>query len=127
MMPTTGKQVGNPGDNAVQIQGGGEMRVNAGANITGDDSEFKTKVSGVTLNAFGTQLFSMGENGTECKYSYEVVSCRNEIKRTCSKILFRDGKIAGAMLVGDVSATAKLIAAVTSGYDKTKVEDSGLI
>ena len=35
MMPTTGKQVGNPEQNIVQIQGGGQMQVNAGANISG--------------------------------------------------------------------------------------------
>lgn len=104
-----------------------EQGKTAGANMAGDEVSFKTKISGVTLNAFGTQLFSMGENGSDPKLSYEVVSSRNEIKRTCSKILFRDGRIAGAMLVGDVSATARLIAAVTGNYDKTKAEDSGLI
>lgn len=35
MMPTTGKQVGSPDENAVQIQGGGQMQVNAGGNIAG--------------------------------------------------------------------------------------------
>ena len=39
MMPTTGKQLGNDfanyANNAVQIQGGGQMRVNAGGDISG--------------------------------------------------------------------------------------------
>ena len=35
MMPTTGKQVGRPDQNSVQVQGGGQMQVNAGANIAG--------------------------------------------------------------------------------------------
>ncbi len=97
----------------------------AGANIAGDLAEYQPRTSGVVLNAFGTKLFSIGEIG--CKEGLEKVGTDDRRNNVYKAVMFKDGKAAGGILLGDTSLTCTLIAAVHNGWDSAGCARNGLI
>lgn len=84
----------------------------AGACISGDERSFSCKLAGATLAAFGTQLFSIGDLGAG-EGPYEQISLYNEVRSTYRKIYFKQGRLVGGVLLGDVRLTNPLLAGVT--------------
>jgi NAD(P)H-nitrite reductase large subunit/rubredoxin len=87
----------------------------AGANMTGDSVKYEPSLFGATLSAFGTRLFSIGDIRGESAKDLKIVCALDEVRKTYRKFVFADGRAAGGILLGDVSATQKLLGAVTSG------------
>ena len=88
----------------------------AGANIAGDDKTYARKLYGATLTAFGTSLFSIGDLGAG-DGKYEQIMEYNELSGKYLKIYFKDGKVVGGALLGDVKLTNPLLLSVTLGLD----------
>jgi flavorubredoxin/NADPH-dependent 2,4-dienoyl-CoA reductase/sulfur reductase-like enzyme/rubredoxin len=88
----------------------------AGANISGDDKTYSCKLYGATLAAFGTSLFSIGDLGAG-DGKYEQIMAYNELSGIYRKIYFKDGRVAGGVLLGDVKLTNPLLLSVTRGID----------
>jgi len=81
----------------------------AGINAAGGQATFASVPRANTLKVLGLGLFSVGvampEDG-----SYDVVCGRGE--GTSARYVFREGRLAGAVLVGDTTLAAKAAAAV---------------
>ncbi len=88
----------------------------AGANLAGDDKTYACKLYGATLAAFGTSLFSIGDLGTG-DGKYDQIAEFNELSGKYRKIYFKDGKVVGGVLLGDVKLTNPLLLSVTRGLD----------
>ncbi|MFA6173905.1 MAG: hypothetical protein WC701_09505, partial [Kiritimatiellales bacterium] len=88
----------------------------AGANIAGDDKTYACKLYGATLAAFGTSLFSIGDLGAG-DGKYEQIMEYNELGGKYRKIYFKDGKVVGGVLLGDVKLTNPLLLSVTRSLD----------
>lgn len=88
----------------------------AGANIAGDDKTYAFKLYGATLAAFGISLFSIGDLGAG-DGRYEQIAEFNELSLKYRKIYFKEGKVVGGVLLGDVKLTNPLLLGVTRGLD----------
>ena len=88
----------------------------AGANIAGDEKTYACKLYGATLAAFGTSLFSIGDLGAG-DGKYEQIMEYNELGGKYRKIFFKDDKVVGGVLLGDVKLTNPLLLSVTRGLD----------
>jgi NADPH-dependent 2,4-dienoyl-CoA reductase/sulfur reductase-like enzyme/rubredoxin/flavodoxin len=99
----------------------------AGANIAGDIKDYSSKVFGATLNAFGTSIFSIGDIGTDDNKTYQVISCKNEIKETYKKVYISNNKLVGGILIGNISQTNLLVQGVASGASVEDAIESKLI
>ncbi|MEI8207158.1 MAG: FAD-dependent oxidoreductase, partial [Kiritimatiellales bacterium] len=88
----------------------------AGANIAGDDKTYACKLYGATLAAFGTSLFSIGDLGAGDGTCEQIMEY-NELGGKYRKIYFKDGKVVGGVLLGDVKLTNPLLLSVTRGLD----------
>lgn len=88
----------------------------AGANIAGDEKTYSCKLYGATLAAFGTSLFSIGDLGAGDR-KYDQIAEFNELSGKYRKIYFKDGKVTGGVLLGDVKLTNPLLLSVTRGLD----------
>lgn len=99
----------------------------AGADIAGDNVEYRPKVFGATLHAFGASLFSVGDIGAEKDATYERISSKDELARKYSKFYFKDGELVGGVLLGDVSKTNSLLSGVTRSVNLEEAKDSKLV
>ena len=99
----------------------------AGANIAGDNKEYQSKVFGATLHAFDTSIFSIGDIGTDKDTEYKTVSVKDEINGIYKKIFFKDDKLVGGILIGDVKLTNPLIFGIEKGFTTNDAKESGLI
>jgi flavorubredoxin/NADPH-dependent 2,4-dienoyl-CoA reductase/sulfur reductase-like enzyme len=94
----------------------------AGANMVGEELTFEPRLYPATLNAFDTSLFAMGNlhNAGDDEQDLQKISSSNELKEEFSTLFFKDGKIDGAILIGDISKAAPIISAVSS---KLSIDD----
>lgn len=99
----------------------------AGANAVGDSRTYQSRELGATLEAFGTKLFSIGDLGFNDEVEYEAVMSRDELTGVYKKLFFRDGKLVGGALLGDVTLTNSLINGVTKGFDVETAKDHKLL
>jgi flavorubredoxin/NADPH-dependent 2,4-dienoyl-CoA reductase/sulfur reductase-like enzyme/rubredoxin len=90
---------------ALWAQAVDEGRV-AGANAAGDDLEYKGVTGALTLNALGTALYAVGEHGTSAAYRAE--ESRDDAKGFYEKLYFSGERLAGFILIGDLSRLAEL-------------------
>ena len=81
----------------------------AGANAAGDPMEYEPIGSALVMHAFGTAVFALGANGKAPDVEYTYEGSLDEEKGTYSGCYFEDGKMTGAMLVGDISAMPGLV------------------
>lgn len=86
----------------------------AGINAAGGNSVYKTIVPSTTLVAFGTSVFSIGDVSADPNSQYETYEYHggNNFK----KLYFKNGNLAGGILIGDISKTVLLM----DGFEKGK-------
>lgn len=84
----------------------------AGANAAGDDVSYEAIGSALVMHAFGTAVFALGTNGKAADGTpdpkYRCESDKDEAAGTYSARYFDGSKMAGAILVGDISAMPEL-------------------
>ena len=90
---------------ALWAQAVDEGRV-AGANAVGDDIEYPGVAGALTLNALDTVLYAVGEHGASA--AYRAVETRNDEKGSYEKLYFSGDRLAGFILVGDLSRLTEL-------------------
>ena len=78
----------------------------AGANAAGEDLEYNGIVGALTLNALDTSLYAVGEHGTSA--AYRAVETRDDTKGTYEKLYFSGDRLAGFILIGEMSRLAEL-------------------
>ncbi len=76
----------------------------AGANAAGDEAEYHGITGALTLNALDTALYAVGEHGESGAYRGEET--RDDEKGFYEKRYFRGDRLAGFILIGDISRLA---------------------
>ena len=104
-----------------------EQGKSAGASMAGDERPYKPRVYGASLHAFGLQLFSVGDIGQDKEATYRCAMIKDELKGIYRKIFFRDEKVAGGILLGDLRLTNPLLASVSKNLSREDAEETGLI
>ena len=87
----------------------------AGANAAGDSPAYVPEIPALTMNALTTSLYSIGAIGgaDECEGQAEGDNLK--------KLFYKDGKLVGAILIGDVSAMPAVRRAVLRGVKKGEI------
>ncbi len=85
-----------------------DMGYVAGANAAGDALEYEPISPAVTFQGMGTALFAAGDAGTDWKMIYQTVEFDDPAQKSFEKYYFRDGRLVGGVLLGDLSSIAKL-------------------
>lgn len=98
----------------------------AGAHIAGDNLTYEPPVVGATLNAFDTGVFSVGELVCDMKGCVKVIQ-RNDMSPSYKALCFGDGKLAGGVLLGDLSSTNQLLSGVKKRMDYEMACDNKLV
>lgn len=86
----------------------------AGINVLGGRSEYETIIPSTTLNAFGSSVFSIGDIGSDPNAEYKTFEKNEGINY--KKMYFKEGILAGGILIGDTSQTVDLI----QGFENKK-------
>jgi NAD(P)H-nitrite reductase large subunit/rubrerythrin len=85
----------------------------AGANAAGEEIEYYGITGALTLNALDTSLYAVGEHGESGAYRAEEV--RDDDKGFYEKRYFRGDRLAGFILIGDLSRLAEYNMAYEQG------------
>jgi len=99
----------------------------AGAHIAGDAAKYEPIIVGATLNAFGTGIFSVGDLGEKENEEYTQITCRNDVKKVYKNIYFKNDKLCGGILLGDLTLTNPLLSGVKKEIDTETAADNKLI
>jgi NAD(P)H-nitrite reductase large subunit len=80
----------------------------AGANAAGDNVKYEALGSSLVIEAFGTSIFALGSNGKDPDKEFMTVEYKDNIGNNYEKYYFFDGRIAGVILLGNISAMGKM-------------------
>lgn len=83
----------------------------AGANAAGDVTVYQPVTPANAFSGMGTSLFSVGDSGKDQTRIYENTETYDETTNNYENLYFTDGRFCGAILIGDVSKTARLLQA----------------
>lgn len=89
-----------------------EMGRVAGANAAGEQIAYAQFSPALTFQGMNTCLFAAGDNGSDVSKQYKTVEFRDAAKRTLERYYFVNGRLSGAILLGDISKLAKVSEAV---------------
>ncbi|GAB6168516.1 FAD-dependent oxidoreductase [Clostridium carnis] len=103
-----------------------EMGKVAGANATGDNVKFEKFVSSTVFTAMNTEIFSAGLINFDDE-NLEKVGYVDTIHNKYSKLFFKDNKLVGGILIGDISSSVKIIMGIQKGESKAVVLSKGTI
>ena len=78
----------------------------AGANAAGENLEYRGIPGALTLNALDTTLYAVGEHGASAAYRAEEV--RDDAKGVYEKLFYRGERLAGFILIGEMSRLTEL-------------------
>ena len=84
----------------------------AGANAAGEELTYTPVPAAVTFHGMGTELFSMGDNGSDPDVSYRTVQIRDPLRKQYEKYYFRNGRLCGAILLGDTGKMKEVMASM---------------
>ncbi len=84
----------------------------AGANAAGEALEYTTVPAALTFHGMNTALFSIGDNGTNPNLVYRTVEFKDTARKQYEKYYFRNNRLCGVILIGDVSRMGELTDAV---------------
>lgn len=87
----------------------------AGKNMAGEQVEYKKLIPVTTLNAFDISLFSMGN--VQDEDASEVIVEIGYQDSTYNKLFFRDNKIIGAIVIGNIRTSPVLKKAIEKEID----------
>lgn len=91
----------------------------AGINAVGDEYIYQQIVPSTTLNAFNTNVFSIGDIGSKKDVKYEVYEILERDRKNYKKMYFINDSLVGGILIGDTSKTVELM----EGFEKNKTKD----
>ena len=98
----------------------------AGANATGDKIKFEKFVSSTVFQAMNTQVFSAGTINFDDP-SLEKIGYVDSTNNKYSKLFFKDNKLVGGILIGDISSSVKIVEGIQKGENKATVLSKGTI
>lgn len=75
----------------------------AGANAAGDEAVYRTVSAGLSFHGMNTALYAIGNNGKNPNLIYKTVEFKDPGKKQYEKYYFVNGRLSGAILLGDVS------------------------
>ncbi|MBP7738053.1 MAG: NAD(P)/FAD-dependent oxidoreductase [Spirochaetes bacterium] len=88
----------------------------AGSNAAGKEAVFIDEVYPAILNSFGTRIYSVGDFCVDRKEGeFRVHEARDEERGNFKKMFFVNDRIVGLILIGDISESQKLTAAIKNG------------
>ena len=92
----------------------------AGANAAGEELEYESIGSSLVIDAFDTSIFALGTNGKDPDKEFRAVEKRGDDGKTYEKYYFLDDKLAGVILIGDISKMGDLTDKMSRGasYDE---------
>lgn len=94
----------------------------AGANATGDNLVYKPSIQPVTFSGLDTNIFSIGDIGSDPDKDYGVSVYDDKKNGVYKKLYFSNGKFVGGILCGDISKAPALLNAI-----KTDTEMKDLV
>ncbi|MDV4152606.1 FAD-dependent oxidoreductase [Clostridium sp. AL.422] len=103
-----------------------EMGKVAGANATGDKVKFEKFVSSTIFQAMNTEVFSAGTINFDDP-SLEKVGYLDSLNNKYSKLFFKNNKLVGGILIGDVKSSVKIMEGIQNGENKATVLSKGTI
>ncbi len=98
-----------------------EMGRVAGANAAGEALKYENPLPGLTLTTFETQMYAIGDAGTDPGKQYERILSTDEAANRQKTLYFADGKLCGVILMGDLSEMDELTRAVLERREKDKL------
>lgn len=84
----------------------------AGANAAGEPLEYTPVPAALTFHGMHTELFSIGDNGSNPSLIYKTAEFKDSSRRHYEKYYFRSNQLCGAILLGDISKMAEVAKAV---------------
>ena len=94
-----------------------EMGRVAGANAVGDSLTYEGITPANSFTGFGIELFAIGDNGKKEGEIYKSIEIDDPRTLTYKKYYFLHDVFAGAVLIGDTSASAKVLEAYQAKAD----------
>lgn len=87
----------------------------AGANMAGQNEIYPGTVPANTLKVVGIDLLSAGD--IDAEGNLEALVQADPARQTYRKLVFRDNRLVGAILLGDLTGSAEIQAAIKTGRD----------
>lgn len=84
----------------------------AGANAAGESLTYTTVPAALTFHGMNTALFSIGDNGGNPDLVYRTVEFKDMSRKQYEKYYFRNNRLCGVILIGDVSKMGEMTDAV---------------
>ncbi|MBU5485143.1 FAD-dependent oxidoreductase [Clostridium sp. MSJ-11] len=94
-----------------------KMGKTAGDNATGENQTFEDFVPTLVFTSMNTRVFSCGN----CHDDFEQFSYENPEKGLYYKYFFKDDKLCGAMLLGNIALSSKITSWIKKEYSKKQV------
>ena len=95
----------------------------AGANAVGANLTYEEEEAPALLNAFNTMVYSVGDIGTksqEPKTEYQTLEYSNADQVVYKKLYFKENKLVGGILLGDIGASIALTEGVNASLPMEK-------
>lgn len=92
----------------------------AGAAMAGQDVKYEGTVISNTLKVVGIDLFSAGEIDAEA--TLESLVSKDEAQNIYRKLVIKDNKLVGAILLGDIHGSREIQQAIKQGADITAIK-----
>lgn len=89
-----------------------EQGKTAGANAAGEELSYSTVPAALTFHGMNTALFSIGDNGGNPDLVYRTVEFKDMSRKQYEKYYFRNNRLCGVILIGDVSKMGEMTEAV---------------
>lgn len=89
-----------------------EQGKTAGANAAGEELTYATVPAALTFHGMNTALFSIGDNGGNPELVYRTVEFKDVSRKQYEKYYFRNNRLCGVILIGDVSKMGEMTEAV---------------
>ena len=84
----------------------------AGANAAGEALEYAGVPAALSFHGMNTALYAIGDNGSNPELVYRTVEFKDTARKQYEKYYFRNNRLCGVILIGDVSRMAELTEAV---------------
>ncbi len=84
----------------------------AGANAAGETLEYTGVPAALTFHGMNTALFAIGDNGSNPDLVYRTMEFKDMARKQYEKYYFRNNRLCGAILIGDVSRMGEMTEAV---------------
>lgn len=101
-----------------------EMGKTAGENVAGNPSLFEDFTSSLMLNSLGAKIFSAGNMNFE---DQELVQLSLRQGRQYKKLFFKENKLQGGILIGNIGSMAKINAGIKNSMTKEEALASAIL